>query len=777
MKLKSILLFLIVTCIYIQPTTAQDLVQTLRGTIYDKDSGSPLIGASLVIVGSDPLIGTVTDLDGEFRFEKLPLGRYNIKAYYVGYENRIIPNVLLGAGKEVVLTIELSESVTQLDEVVIKAKGHKSETINKMALVSARSFTVDETKKYAGSVNDPARMAASYAGVTSDPSGDNEIVIRGNTPRGLLWRLEGIEIPNPNHFAEEGSTGGPISILNATTLDNSDFFTGAFPAEYGNAYSGVFDINLRKGNDQKREYTFQAGVLGLDCSAEGPVIKNKPASFLINYRYSTLALLNAVGIRIAGDAVPEFQDLTFKLEVPTQKTGVFTVFGLGGISKIKEEDLDYQNDFQTNMGVVGITNTYFLNEKTYIKSAVAVTGSKNIWTYKEPDEENVFEIQAREDFIYRSFKSQVTINNKINSKHTLRSGVIFSILDYDLFTDSFSQEEDRLVTEVEDNGKTHLTQLFSNWKYRITEDVTLNSGLHFMYFHLNNNYSIEPRLGLRWQFLPRQAISAGFGIHSRIETLTNYLAQTVDEDGTLYTPNKNLDLTKSRHYVLGYENLITEHLIVKAEFYFQDLYDIPVEMDSATSFSALNYSWGYTTKKLANRGTGHNYGVELAIEKYFANTYYFMVTGSLYNSKYEGSDGIERDTRYNGHYVMNILGGKEFRLGNIEKGRSLNISIRASWAGGRRYSPIDLEESRKKGYTIRDDELAFTEQFDPYIRYDFKISYRKERPRTTQIIELDIQNVTNRQNVAGNYYSSSQDQVETWTQSGLIPVLSYRIEF
>jgi hypothetical protein len=126
-------------------------------------------------------------------------------------------------------------------------------------------------------------MAASYAEVSADPGGGNEIVIRGNSPRGLQWRLEGIEIPNPNHFSEEGATGGPISILNSTTMDNSDFLSAAFPAEYGNALSGVFDLNLRKGNNEKREYKLQVGLIGFEGAAEGPIIKGADASFLVNY--------------------------------------------------------------------------------------------------------------------------------------------------------------------------------------------------------------------------------------------------------------------------------------------------------------------------------------------------------------------------------------------------------------------------------------------------------------------------------------------------------------
>jgi len=763
--------------LYCNVIFSQVATQTIRGKVLDKDSKMPLFGANLVIAGSDPQIGSVTGDKGVFKFEKLPVGRYDVIVYYLGYETRTIPNLLLGSGKEIVLNIELAESVINLDEVVINDKKSKSETLNKMATVSARSFTVEETRKYAGSINDPARMASSFAGVNSSPSGNNDIIVRGNSPCGMLWRLEGIDIPNPNHFAEEGSTGGPISILNSATLNNSDFFTGAFPAEYGNAYSGVFDINLRNGNNQKRKYTIQAGVLGTDCTLEGPFKKGQPSSYLLNYRYSTLGLLNAVGIKIAGDAVPEFQDLTFKINVPTKNTGVFTLFGIDGISNVRENDDLFWNDFRTDRGAMGLINTYFLDEKTYLKSYVAYTGSKNIWTYKKPDENNSFYTKASENFIYQTGKVTANINRKFNSRNVSKAGVTYNNMKYDLFTDRYDHEINELIKEVDETGRTGLLQSYANWKYRLNEELTLVGGLHSMYFMLNYNFTIEPRLGFKWQFKTNQAFTGGMGVHTKMESLSTYFAIHTSEDGSFTQPNKNLDFTKAMHFVVGYENMLNKDLMLKLELYYQHLYNVPIEDNDTSTFSALNYSEGYTTRKLVNEGTGRNIGLEVTLEKYFSNNYYFMVTSSLYDSKYKGQDGMIRDSRYNGNYVFNVLGGKEFRIGKPEKKRTLSISLKGCWAGGQRTTPINIAQSEIEGNTVRHEELAFSEQWDDFIRYDFKVSLTRNCPKATHTIELDIQNVTNRLNIAGNYYSWDTDGIETFTQLGMVPVLNYRVEF
>jgi len=777
MKYLSWILMLAFTTIIINNICAQESSQSIRGRVIDKDSQMPLFGASLIIAESDPQIGTIIDEDGEFNFGKLPVGRYNVIIYYLGYETNMISNVLLGSGKEAVLNIELTESVINLEEVVVNGKKHKSEVINQMSTVSARTFTVEETRRYAGSISDPARMASAFAGVAGDPSGNNEIIVRGNSPRGMLWRLEGIEIPNPNHFAEEGSTGGPISILNGTTLDNSDFFTGAFPAEYGNAYSGVFDISLRNGNNQRREHSIQAGLMGLDATIEGPFSKTNQSSYLLNYRYSTLAMFNALGIDIVGDAVPKFQDLTFKINVPTKNMGVFSLFGIGGISSIHEEDDSFWNDFRTDMGVVGLNNTYFINEKTYIKSYIAYTGTKNVWTYKEPEEANNFYTKATEDFTYQTTKGSVNLNQKFNARNLLKAGITYNYLRYDLYSDLYDNEVNQLIPDVNESGTTSLLQSYINWKHRFNDKLTLITGLHSMYFALNSNYTIEPRIGLKWQFKKSQAFSFGFGIHSKMESLSTYFAQQLQEDGTYIRHNEDLNFTKAQHYVLGYENMLSQNLFLKVELYYQYLFDVPIEDNDTSTLSAINYSYGYTDRNLVNNGTGRNVGMELTLEKYFSRNYFFLFTTSLYDSKYKAADGKVRDTRYNGNYVLNLLGGKDFILGKDNKKRILSLNLRGSWAGGQRSTPIDITKSEFEGYTQRNEQLAFSEQWEDYLRFDFKVSLTRNRKKASHTIELDIQNVTNRLNIVGDYYDSDSGEIETFTQLGIVPILNYRVEF
>ena len=248
MRSNLTLYFLFALCIGLN---AQE-VQQLRGIVRDSETKVPMIGVVIVIDirESDP-IGSISDNNGRYKLSNIPLGRHQVRYNYLGYKEVVIGDVIFNSAKEVLIDVELEESTLALKELVVVA-GHQSELINEMAIVGGRSFSVDETNRYAGSRGDPSRMVTNYAGVQGADDSRNDIVIRGNTPQGLLWRLEGVNIPNPNHFAIPGTAGGPVTILNNKFLSNSDFFTGAFPADYANGISGAFDLKMRNGNSEEK---------------------------------------------------------------------------------------------------------------------------------------------------------------------------------------------------------------------------------------------------------------------------------------------------------------------------------------------------------------------------------------------------------------------------------------------------------------------------------------------------------------------------------------------
>jgi len=782
--MKSIITIFLLQCIS-YAVFSQQLTQTIRGKIIDEQTRFPIIGATVYLKDTQPVVGTISDVNGYFSIENVPVGRRSLIISSVGYVSATLNEILVGSAKEVIVTVRLKESVTQMEEIVVSAeKQQKGQPINDLATVSSISISVEETSRYAGTFDDPARAALSYAGVST--GGDdllNEIVIRGNSPKGILWRLEGVEIPNPNHFANIGSSAGGISMLSNNVMSTSDFFTGAFTSQYGNATSGVFDINLRQGNYEQHEHSFQAGLLGLAFASEGPINREKRSTYVANYRYSTLALFDKMGLEILGNQEEvTFQDLSFKMYFPT-KLGTFSVWGLGGHNTYRylpqPEVGDWWNEKNTHyMGAGGVTHIGYIDKNTYVESVISFS------SYEIDNLIDSLSLQLEEDEQFResTLRFSSYLVHKFNSQNSIRIGGIISLLNFNLESKEWISEENELITYLDTDGTTSTSQIYANWQFQPTQFLNFNFGVHTTYFDLNGDVYLEPRMGARYQLNSSTALTAGLGLHSRMESLGVYMGETETEGGSIIFNNRNLGFTRAFHAVGGLEKMIGSDMRFKAEVYYQYLYDVPIwgtdttTNDYLLTFSAINTYDGYTSEKLENDGTGKNYGVELTLEKFFTNSYYFMTTASIFESQYIPLDGIERNTRFNGNYVFNAIGGKEFYIGNNGQ-NVLGLNSRMIWSGGKRQAPILLDESRQEGYTVFDFERNFEQRLSDYWRLDVSISYRINKVKTSSVFAVSIQNATGRPNEYGRWYSNETGGIISSSQVGVFPNVSYKIEF
>lgn len=772
-------LILLTLTTYAQTTITQTTItQTIKGQVTDAESRQPLLGVSVAVLTVSPQIGAVTAADGTFRITGVPVGRHTLQVRMLGYESSTLPELMVGAGKEVELTIRLTESLQELATVTVRAEeqeGKPGAALNDMATVSARSFSVDQVKRYAAAFNDPARMAQMYAGVASSGDQSNALIIRGNSPKGVLWRMEGVEIPNPNHFAEDGTSGGGISALSVNVLSNSDFYTSAFPAEYGNATSGVFDLKLRRGNTDKREYAVQVGVLGADVAAEGPFRTGKQASYLLNYRYSTLEILKNAGLQIIGDAAPDFQDAALKLFFPVGKTATLSVWGMGGLSKQIRNRTDRTDAFHSDRGVLGANYVQFLSEKSFLEAIVSWSAFRQTYRSSRLDRVRV----RSEDYVNQPYRASVQFNHKFNARHSVRIGGIVSRLQFNLLSDLLDNTTQ--TTYLNQNGGTELLQGYVQWKYRISAPLMLNAGLHATRLQVAGQSSLEPRGGLRWQMAPRHALTAGVGVHSRTEALSTYFAEVWGQKGKTSQANRNLALLRSRHVVLGYEFRPRNDWRVQVEVYDQHHRNVPIAARSAATpylktLSYLNYMDGFSNDSLVSEGTGRNRGVDFTLEKFLTNGLYLTFTASFYKATYTGRDGVERNARFDGGFVQNALIGKEWK-GGRKKTNLLAANVRSLWMGGNRYIPFNLAQSQKQNTGVRDYPRAYEEQIPAYFRFDTRLSYTKNRRRTTSTLSLDMQNVFNHRNLYEPYYDSASKSVRFETQLGLVPILNWRLEF
>jgi nucleoside-diphosphate-sugar epimerase len=793
LKFGAVKIILLILAMFgLQKSFAQGTSQTIKGTVIDKQTQSAIPGVTITVIGENK--GTVTDASGHFRITGISPGRYDISFSFMGYAAYTAPNVEVTSGKEVVLDVGLDESTSTLNEIVVQGGSKKHETINQLATVSGRSFTMEEVNRYSGGRSDPSRLVANFAGVSAPDDSRNDIVVRGNSPSGILWRIEGLNIPNPNHFSTIGTTGGSASALNTNILKNSDFLTSAFPAEYGNANAGVFDLGFRTGNTDKREHTIQLGALtGLEGMTEGPGNKAKGSSYVLAYRYSFTGLAQALGLTVGTASTPFYQDLSFKINSGDGKLGRFTLFGLGGTSNIDlmhdEVDADdvWGNPkrdiyFKSRIGLVGVKHFIRVSEKSYFNTVIGATYART----EQALDSIAIDAHARVvdvNVTQSRYSINTSFNTTISPKLFLKIGATEELMNVSLFYRDRVSPPNEWKQIWDFDGNTSLIQGYVHVKYNISDKLTANLGIHSQFLTLNNSSSIEPRIAFRYQLTGKSTLTAGFGMHSQMQPTDAYFYQSQNEDGTFDRSNEKLDFTRSQHYVLGYEILPVKNWRIKAEVYYQRLYNVPVS-DTLSSYSMLNAGSrsNYYNEEghLKNSGTGFNYGAELTIEKFFSYGYYGLLTGSLYQSKYEGSDGIERNTGFNGKYVYNILAGKEWKIGKGKKNK-FSVDMKMTQAGGRYYTPVDYAASvARNREMLQGGNAVFSARNADFFRLDVKagVTINSRKRNLSHAIFLDIQNLTDNKNVlVAERYNPATQRVNTAYQIGVFPNFVYRVQF
>lgn len=777
------------------------LSQTVRGNVVDAASNTPLVGAQIALYNESTSLGGLTDDDGDYRIENVPVGRYDVVCTYVGYEDKSLYQIEVTSSKQVILNFYMNESIQQIQTTTLNFKRDKRKTQNKMVSVSGRTFSIEESQRYAGSRGDVARMAQNFAGVQGANDFRNDIIVRGNSPIGVLYRIDGVDIPNPNHFSAAGTTGGPVSMLNNNVMQNSDFLTGAFPAEFANTTSAVFDLGLRNGNNDKHEFLGQVGFAGFELMAEGPLAKNSKASYLIDYRYSVLGIFQLLGFQFGtGVAIPQYQDLTFKLNFPDKK-GSTSFFGIGGLSEIKlfqsEDDNTnaYGNDLEdlsyaTKTGVLGVVRKQKLGARTNAKFVLATNASATrtvLDTFAlENGEIRDYAGFYRDNSHQGKYTAYAQLDHKFNSKSSIKAGVRFHSYFFQLKDSVFNSDFDSWIEPTNFDGTTSLLHAFINERYRVNQRIRINLGVNMSHYVLNGSTSIEPRFGIRYRANNRYSISAGYGLHSLLPPFRIYFEEVVDRNGSRTKINQDLGFSKSHHFVLSNDINTGKHSRLKVELYYQHMFDVPVDGDTSLYYSLLNqgadFGVGFT-ENMVNNGLGRNAGFELTYERFMHKGFYFLNTVSIYRSFFTAQDGVEYPTVFDSRYALNVLGGKEFYFSEKtnKKGKtsksSMTVDLKLMVNGGQRHTPINEELSQQRQeviyYRNRMNEL----QYEDYGRFDLRIAYKVQTKKVTQEWGVDIQNLTNRDNVFSRNYDVETNAYVTTNQTGILPIGLYRITF
>lgn len=753
-------------------------VQTIKGNVVNSKNLQPIVGASIVVV--DTKLGAYSNKDGNYKISNVPIGRYSVKISAVGYEPRIF-NILLTSGRETVLNVQLNEDVVRMQELVVSEKKANFLPINESVIVSATEFSIDDVQRFAGSRMDPARMAQNFAGVLGANDTRNDIIIRGGSPIELLWRIDGLDIPNPNHFATQGATGGPVGAINTMLLDNSDFLTGAFPAEYYDKNSGVFDLRFRQGNKDQYEYYGQFGFNGFELGAEGP-LPFSAGSFISSYRYSFLGLLEAMGINFGFSGIPKYQDFAFKTDLTNFGNHQLSLTGIWGTSDIHIKQSEVEDVYTGDQDIINGTDflglalnwTYLISDKLFLKT-MAGTSLSQFRTYIDSittDENNKvlaltpwFDTKSDENF--HTIKS--VLNYSPSKSHFIKFGAEYRYKFFNFDEKRLTPSDDGNYYALNANDNTNQFFAFFDWNYRISTKLSTTFGLASNYLQVSNKTYFDPRASIKYNFTDNHSINLGFGVNHQSLPLTIYYQSEF---------NKSLESMRSIHYVLGYNWLMNEDMIFKIETYFKDMSKIPVDYAKSSSFSLLNsganFGRVFAADSLISNGVGRTYGAELTFIKHFTNHYYITSTLSYVRQQYKGSDDIWRWGAFDNQFIFNILAGYEWV---ISPSFAIEFAGRYTIAGGSPYTPIDIDKSNKFSETYYLDKQAFSLRNPNYQRMDVRIDFRDNYKSFAIISYISIENLLNQQNVLMRIWDKKNQKEKVINQLGIFPIGGLRIEF
>jgi len=771
----------------------QIFTQTVRGTVKSIDPHSEIFNASVLVLGSSPLIGTVTDTNNEFSL-KVPTGRQVIEFRCIGFETKQV-DVLVTSGREVIIDVAMHPSAVQLEGVEVVAKYDKSKPINNLSYAGARSFSVEETYRFASSLGDPARMVRSFAGVTPVNDSRNDIIIRGNSSIGVQWILDGIEIANPNHFnAGVGMTGGQVTMLNTNLLSNSDFHLSAWPAPYGNALAGIFDLNMRSGNNKKREFWLQAGYNGIEAGAEGYFSKKSKSSYLVSYRYSIPDLMNKMGMETP--FVPKYQDVTFKTDFALNDKNSLSVTGIWGTSNINfelNEDLiqslemgEYEATFLQRVEVnslsyvLGGTHKVKFSPKTELKNTISFVRSDTrmpVDTMNRYDGSG-WQVLWHENAIENKYSAYSELTHRFSYNSRIISGLKYDFYDFNYLEKTNAQYfVNGIVTD--EKGEFNLLRAYTQYVYNFPSGFSVTGGVFGMYKTLNNKYSIEPRAGLKYTPSQNHTLALSGGLYSQMQPRSFYFIKTPTPNGIEYT-NKNLDFSRSAQLDMFYDWAFAPNWHTKVEVYYQHLYSIPVKNDPNeywTMLQAGGAGENYILREdsLVSKGTGRNYGVEFTLEKFLSKNFYMLFNTTLYNSTYtNGFNNTRWRTVFDGRYLVNLAAGYEL---NLKKNWTIFADLKGSWAGGTRYTPVLLEESLAVGQVVADESRMNSLKVKDYLRADLRLGFRRNHKRFSEELAIDLQNVTNRKNIMGMNYNLQKQKFEEMLLQGFTPMATYKVYF
>jgi hypothetical protein len=711
----------------------------IQGRVYNAINNEPLPFAAVLL--ENTTIGTTTDIDGNFKIADLQPGLYNVQVQFIGFKSRIIYEVQVTNTKPVVIDFPLEEESQQLQEVVITAQTRFEKTAE--SPVSLKKLGINEIQRNPGGNQDISRVIQSLPGVASGVAFRNDLIIRGGGPNENRFYLEGIEIPAINHFATQGSSGGPVGMINVQFIRDVDFYTGAFPVNRGNTMSSMMEINLKDGRTDRIGGILQLGASEAGITLEGPL--SSKTTYLVSARQSYLQFLFSA---LELPFLPTYNDFQLKVKHSFNKKNQLTVIGLGAIDQFKLNlDANETPSQQYILNVlpvneqwnysIGAKYTNF-REKSYTNVVLSRFMLNNeSYKFANNDESNTKLL----DYVSQE------IENKLRVENFYRSGKLGSTI-------GFNFEEVKYYTTTVDkrlpNGRVldytsdlRLLKygLFGNVSYTFFNRLDVSAGLRTDGINFNSNMGnllnqLSPRIAASYNITDAFSLNANWGIYYQLPPYTTMGFR--NNEGELV--NTDLKYIRSRHWVAGFAYLVPWSGRIAVEGFHKKYSQYPFLIPDSVSLANLGGDFGVVgNSEATSTNEGLAYGIEFSYEQKLFQGFYGIAAVTLVRSKFEDKRGELIPSSWDNRYLISLTAGKRF-------GQNWELGFQYQLIGGTPYTPYDLEASALQqnwdnlGRGVFDVSQLNTQRLESFNRLNLRLTRRWYFEQSNLELYFDLQN-------------------------------------
>ncbi len=736
---------------------------TIKGLVLDADTKSPIVGASILIVGTTT--GAATNTSGNFTLADLPVGNYTLQFRSIGYETKSRTDVIVKSQRITFVEIELEYTAVEIGDVVVKS-GYFTEEKDQPTSIS--SYSAEEIRRAPGSAGDVSRIMLSLPSIAKIDDQLNNLVVRGGNPGENSFYLDNIEIPNINHYPIQGSSGGPIGLLNNDFIQDATFSAGGFPALYGDRLSSVMDLTFREGNREEFDGQLELHFAGVGFVAEGPLAKPR-GSWMLSVRRSFLDLLvDAIGTGVA----PKYSDYQGKAVYDLAPGHTLTTLGVLGVDYIEfEKDQSVEDDnvvYGTYDGLeyaLGATWRYLWGTGGYSLTSVSTFGSGVDGMFFET-KSNLALIE--EDTREQTLQLRNVNHCRYNESHAIDFGIEAKQIanDYDYaspeYTNVLGDTVPALV--VDDYITSSKAAVFASYIWRPWPRLTSTWGVRYDYFSFNRHGHVSPRFSSSYALTDRMAINAAAGIYYQSLPLILISQRAAYKD---------LKDPLAWHTVLGTDYLLTANTKLTIEGYYKSYSNFPLDPAQPQLFVVDGLAYGYyigNFEQLRDEGKAESYGIELTVRKKLVAGVYGLLGGSYSVSRYRGLDGVWRDRMFDNRLILSAEGG-------YKPNEKWEFSLRWIFGGGPPYTPLDLEASQLINRSVLDRNRVNVERYPDYHSLNVRVDRRFHFGGSNLTMFFSAWNVYNRKNISTYYWNEIEQQQDTIYQWSLLPVIGLEFEF